>query len=230
MRRLSAFVLGSAAGGGFPQWNCGCPVCRLAWAGDPRVKPRTQASLAVTAVTARQRGFVLNASPDLRQQLLRHACLQPRGLREQPDRGRRPTGAEVDQTAGLLTLRERGSLSRSTAPRRRSATSPPIRSSACSPPTWCRRRRSAPASVSRCPAASRPSCSWCRARRRSISKATLRRSPPRPRPMSASRSPAARTRLVFIPGRGEAHQRSCADGCATPTWCCSTARSSPTTR
>ena len=49
MRRLSAFVLGAAAGGGFPQWNCGCEVCRLAWAGDPRVKPRTQASLAVTA-------------------------------------------------------------------------------------------------------------------------------------------------------------------------------------
>src|ERR1700732_3692129 len=49
MGRLSAFILGSAAGGGFPQWNCNCDVCRLAWACDPRVKPRTQASLAVTS-------------------------------------------------------------------------------------------------------------------------------------------------------------------------------------
>jgi pyrroloquinoline-quinone synthase len=45
MDRLTAVVLGAAAGGGFPQWNCLCPVCRLAWAGDPRVNPRTQASL-----------------------------------------------------------------------------------------------------------------------------------------------------------------------------------------
>src|SRR6516225_7726801 len=46
MGRLTALVLGSAAGGGFPQWNCRCPTCRLAWAGDARVRPRTQASLA----------------------------------------------------------------------------------------------------------------------------------------------------------------------------------------
>ena len=45
MARLTAIVLGAAAGGGFPQWNCRCDVCRLAWDGDPRVKPRTQASL-----------------------------------------------------------------------------------------------------------------------------------------------------------------------------------------
>src|SRR6266850_1251629 len=49
MGRLTAIVLGSAAGGGFPQWNCRCPVCQLAWAGDRRVRPRTQASLAVSA-------------------------------------------------------------------------------------------------------------------------------------------------------------------------------------
>ena len=48
MGRLSAFILGAAAGGGFPQWNCNCDVWKLAWAGDPRVKPRTQASIAVT--------------------------------------------------------------------------------------------------------------------------------------------------------------------------------------
>ena len=49
MGSLTAIVLGSAAGGGFPQWNCRCPVCSLAWAGDVRVQSRTQASLAVTA-------------------------------------------------------------------------------------------------------------------------------------------------------------------------------------
>jgi len=116
MGRLSAFILGSAAGGGFPQWNCGCPVCRLAWAGDPRVKPRTQASIAVTAAaggdgTAASSGarFVLiNASPDLRQQILAMPALQPRGLRTSPIAAVVLTGAEVDQTAGLLTLRERG--------------------------------------------------------------------------------------------------------------------------
>ncbi|MFZ0839621.1 MAG: pyrroloquinoline quinone biosynthesis protein B, partial [Xanthobacteraceae bacterium] len=46
---MIAVVLGSAAGGGFPQWNCRCRVCSLAWAGDPRVKPRSQASVAVSA-------------------------------------------------------------------------------------------------------------------------------------------------------------------------------------
>jgi pyrroloquinoline quinone biosynthesis protein B len=116
MRRLSAFVLGAAAGGGFPQWNCGCDVCRLAWAGDPRVKPRTQASLAVTAdpigdpgIGGPSAAFVLiNASPDLRQQIIATPALQPRGLRDSPIAAVVLTGAEVDQTAGLLTLRERG--------------------------------------------------------------------------------------------------------------------------
>src|SRR5712692_6671225 len=116
MGRLSAFILGSAAGGGFPQWNCGCDVCRLAWAGDPRVKPRTQASIAVTAGVVRDGSasssgapFVLiNASPDLRQQIIATPALQPRGLRMSPIAAVVLTGGEVDQTAGLLTLRERG--------------------------------------------------------------------------------------------------------------------------
>jgi pyrroloquinoline quinone biosynthesis protein B len=111
MRRLSAFILGAAAGGGFPQWNCGCPVCRLAWAGDTRVKRRTQASLAITADDPDASGarFVLvNASPDLRQQILSTPALQPRALRDSPIAAVVLTGAEVDQTAGLLTLRERG--------------------------------------------------------------------------------------------------------------------------
>jgi len=106
MGRLTAIVLGAAAGGGFPQWNCRCPVCRLAWAGDARAKPRTQASLALSADG--ERWTLLNASPDLRVQLLATPALQPRaGPRDSPIAAVVLTGAEVDQVAGLLTLRER---------------------------------------------------------------------------------------------------------------------------
>jgi pyrroloquinoline quinone biosynthesis protein B len=113
MGRLSAFILGAAAGGGFPQWNCNCDVCQLAWAGDPRVKPRTQASIAVTTGPDGSSDgvppFVLiNASPDLRQQIIATPALQPRGLRTSPIAAVVLTGGEIDQTAGLLTLRERG--------------------------------------------------------------------------------------------------------------------------
>jgi pyrroloquinoline quinone biosynthesis protein B len=104
--RLIAVVLGSAAGGGFPQWNCCCPVCRLAWAGDPRVKPRTQASLAVSADG--ERWLLLNASPDLRAQISATPALHPKANRRaSPIAAVILTGAEIDQTAGLLTLRER---------------------------------------------------------------------------------------------------------------------------
>jgi pyrroloquinoline quinone biosynthesis protein B len=106
MGRLTAIVLGAAAGGGFPQWNCRCPVCRLAWAGDPRVKPRTQASLAVSADG--EHWILLNASPDLRAQIQANASLHPRdGARGSPIGAVVLTGAEIDQTAGLLSLRER---------------------------------------------------------------------------------------------------------------------------
>ena len=104
--RLIAVVLGSAAGGGFPQWNCCCPVCRLAWAGDPRVKPRTQASIAVSADG--ERWLLLNASPDLRAQISATPALHPKANRRaSPIAAVILTGAEIDQTAGLLTLRER---------------------------------------------------------------------------------------------------------------------------
>ena len=109
MGRLTAIVLGAAAGGGFPQWNCQCPVCRLAWAGDARVKPRTQASIAVSADA--EHWILLNASPDLRVQVQATPALRPRGgLRGSPIAAVVLTGAEVDQTAGLLTLREHQSF------------------------------------------------------------------------------------------------------------------------
>jgi pyrroloquinoline quinone biosynthesis protein B len=103
---LTAIVLGAAAGGGFPQWNCNCDVCRLAWAGDQRVRPRTQASLAVSANG--ERWTLLNASPDVRWQLMATPALYPRGARRgSPLDNVVLTGAEIDQTAGLLSLRER---------------------------------------------------------------------------------------------------------------------------
>jgi pyrroloquinoline quinone biosynthesis protein B len=106
MGRLTAIVLGSAAGGGYPQWNCRCPVCRLAWEGDRRVLPRTQTSVAVSADL--QCWTLLNAAPDLRAQIGAIRALQPSGAtRASPIEAVVLTGAEVDQTAGLLSLRER---------------------------------------------------------------------------------------------------------------------------
>jgi pyrroloquinoline quinone biosynthesis protein B len=105
MRRLTAIVIGSAAGGGFPQWNCGCPVCALAWAGDARAKPRTQTGLAITAGDGRW--TLINASPDLGAQIRATPALHPRGaLRGSPIEAVVLTGAEIDQIAGLLSLRE----------------------------------------------------------------------------------------------------------------------------
>ena len=106
MGRPTAIVLGAAGGGGYPQWNCRCPVCQLAWAGDTRAKPRTQASLAISADG--EQWVLLNATPDLRAQLLATPALRPRtGVRGSPIAAIVLTGAEVDQVAGLLTLRER---------------------------------------------------------------------------------------------------------------------------
>jgi pyrroloquinoline quinone biosynthesis protein B len=106
MGHLTAIVLGSAAGGGFPQWNCRCSVCRLAWAGDARVRPRTQASLAISANG--EDWILANASPDLPEQLRRTSVLHPRGtVRTSPIKAVVLTGAEIDQVTGLLSLRER---------------------------------------------------------------------------------------------------------------------------
>ena len=105
MGRLSAIVLGSAAGGAFPQWNCRCPVCQLAWAGDPRVRPRTQAGIAVSAGNGRW--TLINAAPDLTAQIRATPALHPRAaLRGSPIDAVVLTGAEIDQIAGLLSLRE----------------------------------------------------------------------------------------------------------------------------
>jgi pyrroloquinoline quinone biosynthesis protein B len=102
---VQAIVLGSAAGGGIPQWNCRCPVCSLVWAGDPRVEPRTQSSLAVSADG--ESWLLINASPDIRQQIAATSALHPRrGLRDSPIAAVLLTNGDVDHVAGLLTLRE----------------------------------------------------------------------------------------------------------------------------
>src|SRR5262245_63331717 len=103
---MRAGVLGAAAGGGFPQWNSNAVACRRAREGAPGVIARTQASLAVSGDGVRW--FLINASPDLRQQIQAHEILHPRdGLRSSPIEGVILTGADVDAIAGLLHLRER---------------------------------------------------------------------------------------------------------------------------
>jgi pyrroloquinoline quinone biosynthesis protein B len=101
-----AVVLGSAAGGGFPQWNSNAPACRRARQGDASARARSQASLAVSANN--KDWFVLNASPDLRLQIEATPHLHSReGLRSSPITGVVLTGGDVDAIAGLLNLRER---------------------------------------------------------------------------------------------------------------------------
>ena len=101
---LSCLVLGSAAGGGFPQWNCGCPNCTLARAGDPRAKPRTQVSVA--ASSDGEHWLLVGASPDLRQQILENPAMSPRAARQSPIAGVVLVSADIDGLAGLLVLRE----------------------------------------------------------------------------------------------------------------------------
>jgi pyrroloquinoline quinone biosynthesis protein B len=98
-------VLGAAAGGGFPQWNGNDAAARRARAGDPEARPRTQSSLAVSADG--ERWVLINASPDLRQQIEANPPLHPRhGKRDSPIAAVVLTNGDVDHIAGLLSLRE----------------------------------------------------------------------------------------------------------------------------
>ena len=103
--RLRLIVLGSAAGGGFPQWNCRCPVCTLAWDNDPRVRRRTQTSVAVSADG--ERWALVNCAPEILSQIQAVPALQPRGRgRHTPLATVLLTNADIDHVAGLLSLRE----------------------------------------------------------------------------------------------------------------------------
>jgi pyrroloquinoline quinone biosynthesis protein B len=98
-------ILGSAAGGGFPQWNCRCETCEAARNGA-RARPRTQSSLAIRGREGPW--FLVNASPDARQQLEPLTPERVDGVRAPPIAGVLLTDAEIDHTAGLLLLRESG--------------------------------------------------------------------------------------------------------------------------
>jgi pyrroloquinoline quinone biosynthesis protein B len=102
---LRVVILGAAAGGGVPQWNCGCPVCRTARNEHPEIQS-TQASIAITADG--EHWFLINASPDLRQQLIATTQLHPKAgkLRHSPISGVILTNGEIDAVAGLLSMRE----------------------------------------------------------------------------------------------------------------------------
>ena len=103
--RLRLKVLGSAAGGGFPQWNCRCPVCALAWEGDPRVRRRTQTSIAVSADG--EQWALVNCAPEILSQIQSLPALQPQhGRRHTPVASVLLTNADIDHVAGLLSLRE----------------------------------------------------------------------------------------------------------------------------
>lgn len=98
-------VLGSCAGGGLPQWNCGGPNSIRARKGEPSVPPRTQPSIAVSADG--ERWSVINASPDIRHQLAAFPGLHPRpGTRDVPLDTVVLTNADLDHCLGLLILRE----------------------------------------------------------------------------------------------------------------------------
>src|SRR5229473_1764574 len=99
---MRVIILGSAAGGGVPQWNCGCPNCTEARHTN---LSRTQSSVAVSADG--ERWILLNASPDLRTQLAAHRSLwPPSGSRATPLQAVVLTDGEIDHTLGLLLLRE----------------------------------------------------------------------------------------------------------------------------
>src|ERR1700749_2682397 len=102
---LRVVVLGAGAGGGIPQWNCGCAVCQRARTGQGELQ-RTQASIAVSADGSHW--FLVNASPDLRQQLTATPQLHPAPgkLRHSPVTGVILTNSEIDAIAGLLSMRE----------------------------------------------------------------------------------------------------------------------------
>ena len=97
-------VLGAAAGGGFPQWNCGCPNCRDVRKSALDAKPLTQESVAISADG--EHWFLLNASPEIRSQIESCAALHPRGPRHSPIAAILLTNGDLDHCLGLLSLRE----------------------------------------------------------------------------------------------------------------------------
>lgn len=105
---MRAIVLGSSAGGGFPQWNCGCPNCVAVRRGHPGYLARTQDSLALTASTNPVNGrfALVNASPDILVQIQKTPALWPRAPRHSPIEAIVLTNGDMDHVLGLFSLRE----------------------------------------------------------------------------------------------------------------------------
>ena len=105
---MQIVLLGTAAGGGFPQWNCWCPTCAAARSQPHRAIPRSHSSAAVSSDG--KRWFLLNASPDVRSQLLCLPANGATGVRHAPVEGVVITDAELDHTLGIVLLREARAL------------------------------------------------------------------------------------------------------------------------
>jgi pyrroloquinoline quinone biosynthesis protein B len=102
-------ILGSAAGGGFPQWNCNCRNCAGVRSGQVKAKPRTQSSIFVQGDSGSD-GVLMNASPDILEQIRSHPTLQPgRAARDSAIAGVVLMDGQIDHCTGLLMLRERSS-------------------------------------------------------------------------------------------------------------------------
>ena len=108
---MRILILGAAAGGGFPQWNCACSTCAAFWRGEEGGTARSQSSIAVTADD--ENWVVFNASPDMREQIIARPQMHPRperGLRDSPIASVVLTNGDLDHVAGLLSLREKHPL------------------------------------------------------------------------------------------------------------------------
>ena len=118
---MRIILLGTAAGGGLPQWNCNCPNCREARAGSARITARTQSSAAVSADG--RAWFLLNASPDLRIQFegIPHLHPHAKALRSTSIEAVLLTNADLDHTLGLLLMREGGRVRVHATPQVRAA-------------------------------------------------------------------------------------------------------------
>jgi len=99
---MKFLVLGASAGGGLPQWNCGCRNCEDARSGV--IPASGQSSIAVSLDG--DSWAIINASPDIRQQMLDRPQLHPRALRDTPVASVLLTNGDIDHIAGLLSLRE----------------------------------------------------------------------------------------------------------------------------
>ena len=102
---LRALVLGAAAGGGLPQWNCACENCKAARDPDNPLRPQTQSSLAISSNG--EDWALFNASPDIRSQMAENPCLYPRERRHTPVKSVLLTNGDIDHICGLLILREK---------------------------------------------------------------------------------------------------------------------------